>query len=108
MYLNELLQITWCVYAKRKTGKGTHLTIATYKNRFDYSFDFDSMMIEKGVERMTRLCFDTFSKYQTFPVIYLNIYHQDKGLSKWYLQGHFNFHCLEIQQVGEVLEKKTK
>ena len=31
----------------RKTVR-TDLTTATYKNRFNYSFDFDSMMIEKG------------------------------------------------------------
>ena len=38
----------WCVYAKQKNGKATDLTIATYKNRFNFSFDLDSMMIEKG------------------------------------------------------------
>ena len=48
-HLNELLQITWCVYAKQKNSKATELTIATYENRFSYSIGFDSMMIEKGV-----------------------------------------------------------
>ena len=51
-YLNELLQITWCVDTKQKNGRATDVTIATYENRFNYSFDFGSMMIEKGVERM--------------------------------------------------------
>ena len=63
------------------------------------------MIIEKGVERMIRLCFDKLSKYQKLPVIYLKINHRDIGLSKWSLQGHFHFHWLEIQQVREVLEK---
>ena len=81
-YLNELLQITWCAYTKQKNGRATDLTIATYGNRFNCSISFDSMMIEKGVERMIRICFDKFSKYQKLPVIYLNIYHRDIGLSK--------------------------
>ena len=50
-YLNEILHITWCVYKKEKNGKATDVTIATYDNRFNYSFDSDSMMVEKGVER---------------------------------------------------------
>ena len=49
-YLDELLQITWCIYAKQKYGKATDLTFATYENIFDYSFDFNLMMIEKGLE----------------------------------------------------------
>ena len=52
-----------------------------------------------------RTCFDYFSKYQKLPVVYLNIYQRDIGLSKWYQQGYFHFHWLEIQQVREVLEK---
>ena len=101
-YLDELLQITWCIYAKQKYGKATNLTFATYENVFDYSFDFNSMMIEKGLERKIRLCFNKLSKYQKLPVFYLNIYHRDIGLSKWYLEGYFLFHWLEIKQVGEV------
>ena len=38
----------WCVYAKQKNGKANDLTIATYKSQFNYSLDFDPMMIEKG------------------------------------------------------------
>ena len=38
-------------------------------------------------------------------MFYLNIYQRDIGVSKWYLKGYFHFHWLEIQQVGEVLEK---
>ena len=49
-YLDELLQITWCIYAKQKYGKATDLTFATYENIFDYPFDFNSMMIEKGLD----------------------------------------------------------
>ena len=64
------------------------------------------MMIEKGVERMIRLSFEKLSKFQKLPVIYLNIYHRDIGLSKWYLQGRFHFHWLELQQVQELLGKK--
>ena len=47
-------------------------------------------------------------KYRKLPVIYLNIYQRDIGVSKWYLERFFHFHWLEIQQVGEVLEKKTE
>ena len=65
-YLKELLQITWCAYAKQKNGKATDLTIATYENRFNYSFDFDSKMVEKGVERMIRLCFEIFHNIKNF------------------------------------------
>ena len=104
-YLDELLQITWYIYAKQKYGKATDLTFATYENIFDYSFDFNSLMIEKGLERKIRLCFNKLSKYQKLPVVYLNIYHRDIGLSKWYLEGYFHFHWLEIKQVGEVVAK---
>ena len=34
-YLFELLQTTWCIYAKQKYGKATDLTFATYENIFD-------------------------------------------------------------------------
>ena len=68
-YLNELLRITWCVYAKQKNGRATDLIIVTYENRYHYSFDFEFIMIERGVERMIRLCFDKNSKYQKLPVI---------------------------------------
>ena len=88
-YLNELSQITWCVYAKQKNGRATDLTIASYENRFNYSFDFDSLMVESRVKRMIRLCFVKFSKYQKLPVIYLNIYHRDIGLSKRYRKVTF-------------------
>ena len=35
-----------------KNGRATDLTIAANENRFNYSFHFDFMMIEKGAERM--------------------------------------------------------
>ena len=50
-YLDELLHITWCIYAKQKYGKATDLTFATYENIFDNSSDFNSMMIEKELVR---------------------------------------------------------
>ena len=98
-YLDELLQITWSIYAIQKYGKATDLTFATYENILDYSFDFNSRMIEKEQERKI-LCFNKLSKYQKLPVVYLNIYHRDIGLSKWYLEGYFLFHWLEIKQLG--------
>ena len=104
-YLSELLQITWCIFAKQKYGKVTDLSIVTYENVFDYSYDFESILIEKGLERKIWLCFNKLSKYRKLPVVYLNIYQRDIGVSKWYLEGYFHFHWLEIQQVGEVLEK---
>ena len=54
---------------------------------------------------LNRLCFNKFSKYRKLPVFYLNIYQRIIGVSKWYLEGYFHFHWLEIQQVEEVLEK---
>ena len=63
------------------------------------------MMIEKGLERKIRLCFNKLSKCQKLPVVYLNIYHRDIGLSMWYLESYFHFQWLEIKQVGEVLAK---
>ena len=50
-HLSELLQITWCIFAKQKYGKATDLLIVTYENVFDYSYDFESFLIEKGVGR---------------------------------------------------------
>ena len=70
-YLDELLQITWCIYAKQKYGKATDLIYATYKNT--NSIDFNSMMIEKGLEQKIRLFLNKLSKYQKLPVVYLNV-----------------------------------
>ena len=72
------------------------------------SNDFESILIEKGLEIKIPLYFNKLSKYRKLPVSYLNIYQRDIGMSKWYLEGCFQFHWLEIQQVGEVLEKKIK
>ena len=58
-HLNERLQKTWCILAKQKYGKATNLTLSTCENIFDYSFDFNSMLIEKGVEQTIRLYFKT-------------------------------------------------
>ena len=44
-------------------------------------------------------------KIQKTSWVHLIIYHQYPNESKWYLHGHFCFHWLEVQQVGEVLEK---
>ena len=81
------------------------LNLADYENVFDYSFDFTSKGVDKDLERKIRLCFNKLSKYKKLPVVYLIIYHGYLNETKWYLQGHFHFHWLEIQQVGEVLEK---
>ena len=83
-YLSELLQITWCIFAKQKYGKATDLSIVTYENVFDYSYDFESILIEKGLERKIRLCFNTFLKYRKLPVVYLNIHNRHiVFISRW-------------------------
>ena len=51
---------------KTENGRATDVTFATYENRFNYSFNFDSMMIKKGVEQMIRICYDKLSKNQIF------------------------------------------
>ena len=50
----------------------------------------------------------SYQNTKKLPLVYLIIYHRYLNESKWYLQGHFYFHWLEIQQVGEVLEKTIK
>ena len=67
-YLSELLQITCCIFAKQKYRKATDLPIVTYENVYDYSYEFESILIEKGVERKFRLCFNKLSKYRKLPV----------------------------------------
>ena len=104
-YLSELQQICWCIYTKRKYGTVSDFNIADYENVFDYSFDFNSIWVDKDLERKIRLCFNKLSKCKKFPVVYLIIYHRYLNESKLNLQGHFCFHWLEIQQVGELLEK---
>ena len=90
---------------KQKYGTVSDFNIADYENVFDYSFDFNSLWVDKDLERKIRLCFNKLSKYKKLPVASLIIYHRYLCESKWYFQGHFYFHWLEIQQVGEVLEK---
>ena len=104
-YLSELQQISWCISTKQKYGTVSDLNLADYENVFDYSFDFNSLWVDKDLERKIRLCFNKLSKYKKLPVVYLIIYHRYLNETKWYLQGQFYFHWLEIQQVGEVLEK---
>ena len=104
-YLNELLQTTWCIFAKQKYGKATDLSIATYENVFDYLFNFAPIMLEKGVEPMIRLCLNNLSKYQKLSMVYLNIYYRYIGLRKGYLQGYFHFHISYLKFTGEVLKK---
>ena len=104
-YLSELQQISWCISTKQQYGTVSDLNFADYENVFDYSFDFTSKRVDKNLERKIRLCFNKLSKYKKLPVVYLIIYHRYLNETKWYLQGHFYFHWLEIQQVGEVLEK---
>ena len=74
--------------------------------KFNYSFDFDSMMIEKRVQGKFLLCFDKFSKYQKLLVVYLNIYHRDIELIKWYLQGYFTSTGLLFSRSARCLKKK--
>ena len=66
-YLSELLQITWCIFAKQKYEKATDLSIVTYENVFDYSYDYESYLIEKEVERKIRLCFKNFRNTENYP-----------------------------------------
>ena len=106
--LSELQQISWCISTKQKHGTESDLNIADYENVYDYSFDFNSILIDKDLERKIRLCFSKLSKYKKLPVVDLITYNRYLKESKWYLQGHFYFHCLEVQQVGEVLEKINK
>ena len=107
-YLSELQQISWCISTKQKYGTVSDLNFADYENVYDYSLDFNSIWVDKDLERKIRLCFNKLSKYKKRPVVYLIIYHRYLNESKWYLQVHFYFHWLEIQQVGEVLEKSKQ
>ena len=79
-YSSELLQITWCIFAKQKYKKATDLSIVTYENVFDYSYDYESILIEKEVERKIRLCFKKLLKYRKLPVVYSNINLRDIGV----------------------------
>ena len=54
-YLSEFLQITWCIFSKQKYGKATDLSIVTCENVFDYSYNFESILIEKRVEKNSTL-----------------------------------------------------
>ena len=74
------------------------LNFADYENVIDYSFDFTSKRVDKDLERKIRLCFNKLSKNKKLPVFYLIIYHRYLNETKWYLQGQFYFHWLEIQR----------
>ena len=91
-YLSELQQISWCISTKQKYGTMSDLNFADYENVFDYSFDFNSIWVDKDLERKIRLCFNKLSKYKKLPVFYLIIYQRYLNESKWYLQGDFYFH----------------
>ena len=88
-YLSELQQISWCISTKKKYGTVSDLNIADCENVFDYSFDFNSLWVDKDLERKIRLCFNKLSKYEKFPVVFLIIYHRYLNESKWYLQVTF-------------------
>ena len=88
-YLSELQQISWCISTKQKYGTVSDLNFADYENVFDYSFDFNSIWVDKDLERKICLCFNKLSKYKKLPVVYLFIDHRYLNESKWYLQGHF-------------------
>ena len=104
-YLCELQQIFWCISTKQKYGTVSNLNFADYENVFHYSFDFNSIWVDKDLGRNIRLCFNKLSKNKKIPLVYIIIYHRYLNESKRYLQGHFYFHSLEIQQVEEFLEK---
>ena len=89
-------------------GTVSDLNIADYENVYHYSFDFSSIWLDKDLERKIRLCFNKLSKYKKLPVVYLIIYHRYLEECKWYLPIHFYSHWLDIQQVGEVMEKINK
>ena len=91
-FLSELQQISWCISTKQKYGTMSDLNFADYENVFDYSFDFNSIWVDKDLERKIRLCFNKLSKYKKLPVFYLIIYQRYLNESKWYLQGDFYFH----------------
>ena len=40
------------------------IIVADYENVFDYSFEFDSLWVDKVLESKIRLCFNKLSKYQ--------------------------------------------
>ena len=69
-YLNELQQISWCISTKQNYGTVSDWNIADYENAFDYSFDFNSIWVEKDLERKISLCFNKQSKYKKLPVVY--------------------------------------
>ena len=81
------------------------LNNADYENLIEYSFDFNSIWVDIYLERKIRLCFNKLSNYKKLPVVYLINYHRYVNESKWYLQGHFYIHWLEIQKVQEMLKK---
>ena len=61
-YLSELQQISWCISTKQNHSILINLNIADYENVFDYSFDFNSIWVDKDLERKVRLCFNKLSK----------------------------------------------
>ena len=63
-YLSELQQISWCISTKQKYGTVSDLNFADYENVFDYSFDFNSIWVDKDLERKIRRCFNKISKYK--------------------------------------------
>ena len=57
------------------------------------------------MERKICLGFNRLSKYKKLLVVYLIFDHRYRNESKWYQQGQFYFHWLDIRQVGEMLGK---
>ena len=68
--LNELQQISSCISTKQNYGTVSDWNIADYENAFEYSFDFNSIWVEKDLERKISLCFNKQSKYKKLPVVY--------------------------------------
>ena len=50
----------------------------------------------------------SYQNTKKLPAVYLLIYHRYLIESKWYLQGHFCFHWLQIQQLGEINNEIAK
>ena len=49
--MSELQKISWCISSKQKYGFVGDLNFADYENVFDYSFDFNSIWVDKDLER---------------------------------------------------------
>ena len=72
-------------FLQQKYGTVSDLKIADYENVFDYLFDFNSIWVDKDLERKNRLSFSKLSKCKKLPVVHFIIYHPYLNESEWYL-----------------------